>query len=691
MVSAGMPRDPVDRPHAPTHSELDIQPAEAAHLPIGEKPGAGQHDVDMGIAVATSSDQVAAPSSHGNLAAVTATPRQDEVRPLPFTEDIDVDIGDQTSPQLGPRPASASDPQLAETPGQLYQTEHSPSSETDPSQEPYWHQASPVSQSLRGNSGFVAATPSLEDQEAAVDVADSPGFTLEKVVPPAHSYGLNYQEWIGSLQGVPVAVPANSQCLVLAFYATVMNTFSKKLALSATIVAAADVVKQRVLDIVLANLRYDVKLNLVSAKEEFQRIYPDDAPPSSVEACAATLFAHYTKMKAISVATPVSFTFWEGPTVLRAMAVYLRETIYVWDIGADDMAYAQQYAYRTFQMDNGDSHETGVVTALSEGTVRGFLEACFNHHVIPTMLLLKHREGHFYGVQHDTTFHDWHTQQGPEMRVRLDLVQSELGFPILPSEGYDPESVTVEAAQEEQALLKEMGVDFYASGSQESLMTEPSHPVLTRAPVDITTTVHKRVYLPYPELAAQSCQHEQLIHWGEREAYQHQVLTIERIRHDEDSDDVAQTFCTGWLEHCYAATPQDAIELARDRQMWSELGTMVDVSLLPLRPLNIPLEHWFILHVLPYAIKDWDDTSMGRAPTSSRAIWYQEYQPVQQLCTAIADRRDWSIAVWLPLGLTRTDLPAIAVPTTGRGPTARRKYRRPSRPHRGGPEAAHPW
>lgn len=42
----------------------------------------------------------------------------------------------------------------------------------------------------------------------------------------------------------------------------------------------------------LANLRYDVKLNLIDPKRELLRLYPGEAPPASVEAAVAALYAH---------------------------------------------------------------------------------------------------------------------------------------------------------------------------------------------------------------------------------------------------------------------------------------------------------------------------------------------------------------------------------------------------------------
>ncbi|GMF46551.1 unnamed protein product [Phytophthora fragariaefolia] len=456
----------------------------------------------------------------------------------------------------------------------------------------------------------------------------------------------------------------------------------------------------------LRPLMLKVRARRVTGSSWTRLLYPDDVPPKIQEVYAAALFAHYSKMSEVSVATPVPQTFREGPTVLRAMTVYLREPAYVWDIGIDDSAYAQQYSYRTFTMDNGGHHETGVVTPLTEGRVRDILEACYNHHVPPTMLLLNHNEGHFYGVQHGDTFHEWYAQPDSNMRERLDQVHAALGLPILPSDGYEPEYVTAEAKLEEQALLVEMGFDCYTSGSQASEASSTLPIRASRVPVNPQAGVYRHVYerllktaektdrkaidarlvarlqdaneaafsrwvsndgrsFGIPKLSTRQpplidCTREQVLRWGELEAYRHQIQTIEWIANYGDNEDATGQFCGEWLERCSAASTPDAAELARDRQRWSDLGQLVDESLIRLRPLDIPLEHWFILHVLPYVIQYWADTATGRAPTGSRATWYHEYQHVQQLCTGVADNRNWSEAMRLPLGNKRTDLIAVS-------------------------------
>lgn len=76
------------------------------------------------------------------------------------------------------------------------------------------------------------------------------------------------------------------------------------------------------------------------------------------------------------------------------------------------------------------------------------------------------------GAQHGQIFFDLHAERGSAIRERLDAMHAKLGLPILKADGYDPGSVADEAVLEEQALPEAMGVEFYASGCQESAVPE---------------------------------------------------------------------------------------------------------------------------------------------------------------------------------------------------------------------------
>ncbi|GMF43886.1 unnamed protein product [Phytophthora fragariaefolia] len=529
-------------------------------------------------------------------------------------EDQDIDMCDAN---VDRGPHHRAEPPTPEADPGVLTHDHSPASETDPSQEPFWHDASPA-----------IAGPQLD----------------------------------GAVHGFPeqkVDSANESDCLVLGFYATVTNTQAKKRKLSAAKAAEADLVKQRVIDIVLANLRYDVELRLISPKAELQRIYPAEHPQRSLEAAAAMLFAHYTKMRQVSVLTP---DILRRPRCTTFNDGFLREPVYIWDTGASGDTYVQQNVYYGQWRHSRDR-----------------------------------RQGHFYGVHLGETFHEWHAQRGPEMRARLDTVHAQVGLPILPSAGYEPEFVEADTTYEEQNLLGEMGVDFYGSGSQDSVATTPTTPAVRRAKVDPHSDVYRSVYglLKNADPATRDAIDSSLVvrltaanntafvRWAAGDGRRLGLSTSSTAR-------PTWTTALDWLSgasgkrsitkntpssasvgtkramtrlvatvkggsHFPTASTQEALEHARDRQRWSDLRQLVDVSLLRLRPLEIPLEHWFILYVIPYVISGWMDTAMGRAPTSARTVWYNEYQQVRDLCLAVADSSDWSHALRLRLGPLRAD------------------------------------
>ncbi|CAI5747145.1 unnamed protein product [Peronospora destructor] len=248
--------------------------------------------------------------------------------------------------------------------------------------------------------------------------------------------------------------------------------------------------KAQVVDIVLANLRYYVQLQLVDPVAELQRLYPRS--PCTREEATAALYAHYAGTRNHTVAQALPKDFWGGSLLLRALAVYLRETVYVWDVAANGSAHAQQYHYLNHTMPNGDIHETGVVEPIPDERMRDLLSACYDHSVLPVMIALRHNEGHFYGISYGDTFYEWNILPGSEMRLRMDEVHAEMGLPILDKVHY---SLMLTAQLEEAAILEELRNDVYASGSQEcNFWTDEEGPsVTTKVPNSIHLEVYERI------------------------------------------------------------------------------------------------------------------------------------------------------------------------------------------------------
>ncbi|CAI5712060.1 unnamed protein product [Peronospora farinosa] len=79
--------------------------------------------------------------------------------------------------------------------------------------------------------------------------------------------------------------------------------------------------------------------------------------------------------------------------------------------------------------------------------------------------------------------------------------------------------------------------------------------------------------LPFPELAAQACNQQQLEEWGEREAFAQQLQMLDRIQEDEENDDRARAMSAEWATICRTADYTEAVVLARDNQRWDKLNT----------------------------------------------------------------------------------------------------------------------
>ncbi|CAH0513836.1 unnamed protein product [Peronospora belbahrii] len=95
--------------------------------------------------------------------------------------------------------------------------------------------------------------------------------------------------------------------------------------------------QQQVTDLVLTNMnmRYNIQLGLLDPMQDLVRMYSDTQPPSMIPASTAALYVHYmaTRVQSVGITVPVSF--WAGITILRALAVYVTEPLYVLDVKDD--------------------------------------------------------------------------------------------------------------------------------------------------------------------------------------------------------------------------------------------------------------------------------------------------------------------------------------------------------------------
>uniref|UniRef100_A0AAV1TXI2 Uncharacterized protein n=1 Tax=Peronospora matthiolae TaxID=2874970 RepID=A0AAV1TXI2_9STRA len=189
-------------------------------------------------------------------------------------------------------------------------------------------------------------------------------------------------EWIRSLHGLQVDVPSDGQSLYSAIFASTTNVQASTFYPSVPKPREINAIKQQVTDLILANMRYDVQLMLIDPAHELERLYQTSTLPVPVEAATAALYAHYAASREQCVSTALPSAFWSETTILRALAMYLREPVYVWGVDETGNCSARQFSFQTFAMPDEDAYETGIVLVLDVERVRVIPEACYKNKVI---------------------------------------------------------------------------------------------------------------------------------------------------------------------------------------------------------------------------------------------------------------------------------------------------------------------
>ncbi|KAE9276783.1 hypothetical protein PR003_g28969 [Phytophthora rubi] len=154
-------------------------------------------------------------------------------------------------------------------------------------------------------------------------------------------------------------VPSNGQCAYAALYATMTSTTETELTFTAEVVKSANIMKRSVYTLMMANLANDVECKVVDPCRELRRLYPTQPAPTDPAVATAALYTHYTQERTRTVNSQIPAAFWAGPEVLRAMAQYLREPLFVLDVDQHNDTHVQRYYYRDYTLPNGDIHETG--------------------------------------------------------------------------------------------------------------------------------------------------------------------------------------------------------------------------------------------------------------------------------------------------------------------------------------------
>ncbi|KAE9172984.1 hypothetical protein PF004_g27113 [Phytophthora fragariae] len=261
--------------------------------------------------------------------------------------------------------------------------------------------ALPAAATLGDTQGDISQTPAHS--------LSQDGFFIAKTAP-APGMPQQLPAFLMPFRGSLISVPANGQCAYTALYATSTSTVETKLTFSSDVVRGANVIKKSVYTLMMTNLANDVACKVVGPCSELRRLYPTQPAPTDVDVATAALFNHYMQERNRSVNTPIPSTFWAGPEVLRAMAQYLREPLFVLDVDQANDAHVQRYFYQDYTLPNGDVHETGCGGAMDDRTAKIMLRAYANLHVLPVFMILKRHEGHFYGVRHGDLTLRWQAE-----------------------------------------------------------------------------------------------------------------------------------------------------------------------------------------------------------------------------------------------------------------------------------------
>ncbi|KAE8990196.1 hypothetical protein PF011_g18447 [Phytophthora fragariae] len=239
------------------------------------------------------------------------------------------------------------------------------------------------------------------------------GYIIEKV-QQAPGMPQQWPVFLLPFRGALTSVPANGQCAYTALYATMSSSDETKLLFTSEVVKGVNIVKRSVYTLMMANLANDVACHVVDPCEELRRLYPSQPPPTDVNVATAALYTHYAQERIRTVNAPIPTAFWAGSEVLRTMAQYLREPLFVLDVNNHNDAHLHRYYYKDYMLPNGDIHETGCGGAMDDKQAKAMLEQYARLHVMPVFMVLKRYEGHFYGVHHGEVSTKWQAEGDPD-------------------------------------------------------------------------------------------------------------------------------------------------------------------------------------------------------------------------------------------------------------------------------------
>ncbi|KAE9201610.1 hypothetical protein PF005_g14888 [Phytophthora fragariae] len=268
-------------------------------------------------------------------------------------------------------------------------------SNPEPEQEASRHDGCP----RRATERDLTAGPTLSQDDFSIEKTErAPGMPQQLPV------------FLIPFSGALTEVPANGQCAYAALYASATATTEPRLEFTSDVVKGINILKRSVYTLMMVNLANDIACHVIDPRRELQRLYPTQPPPTDPTVATEALFSHYAHERVRTANAHIPSAFWAGPEVLRAMAQYLREPLFVLDVDANNDAHVQRYFYKDYVMPNGDIHETGCGGAMTDAEAKAMLTQYASLHVMPVFMVLKKHEGHFYGVRHGDVSTKWHAE-----------------------------------------------------------------------------------------------------------------------------------------------------------------------------------------------------------------------------------------------------------------------------------------
>lgn len=273
---------------------------------------------------------------------------------------------------------------------------------------------------------------------------------------PADDEGAPLQTWLAILGGNLVDVAAMGHCGWLACYAALYNVADGLMEPSMSVVEAANVLKKQVINLMVATLDDEMRLNPLDLNVELEAsgIRSLDNATRGERICA--LANHYVAQRQKSVKTAVPMHFWVRPAHIKAMAIHARETIYVLDVDEQGNARAQAYAYRSIALEEDDAFESGTNLIIPTQQAMQILEEMVAEGILPPVLVLRWRKtgNHFQAVTYDGDRYDCYIKHLKKLASVRNAVLVKNGLPELDFIQYDPESTAKAATRELKALRK---------------------------------------------------------------------------------------------------------------------------------------------------------------------------------------------------------------------------------------------